>query len=128
MEREQLEGIAKKTLDCAFTVHSELGPGLLEKAYEACLLLELHERGLKAITQKIVPVVYKGAKIDTGFKLDLLVEDELIVEIKAVEGLLPVHSAQLLSYLRLSEKRLGLLINFNVSRLKHGIRRVVNGL
>lgn len=92
------------------------------------MLLELHEKGLKAITQKIVPVLYKGSKIDTGFRLDLLVEHELIVEVKAVEGLLPVHSAQLLSYLRLSDKRLGLLINFNVSRLKHGIRRVVNGL
>lgn len=92
------------------------------------MLLELHGQGLKAITQKIVPVVYKGTKIDTGFRLDLLVEDELIVEIKAVESVLPVHLAQLLSYLRLSDKRLGLLINFNVSRLKHGIKRVVNGL
>lgn len=128
MEREQIERIAKQTLDCAFRVHSELGPGLLEKAYESCLLLELHESRLSAVTQKTVPLIYRGVRIDAGFRLDLLVEEELIVEIKAVENILPVHSAQLLSYLRLSNKRLGLLINFNVSRLKQGIKRVVNGL
>ena len=128
MEREQLERIAKQTLDCAFRVHSELGPGLLERAYETCLLLELHEQGLSAVTQKALPIVYRGVKIDAGFRLDLLIEDELIVEIKAVESILPVHSAQLLSYLRMSDKRLGLLINFNVSRLKQGIKRVVNNL
>jgi len=128
LERDELERIAKTTLDCAFKVHGELGPGLLEKAYEACLLLELHENGLQAITQKTIPIMYKGTRIDAGFRLDLLIEKELIVEVKSVESMLPVHAAQLLSYLRLSGKRLGLLINFNTPRLKQGIKRIVNGL
>ena len=120
--------ITEKTIGAAIEVHSQLGPGLLESAYEACLLFELHRRGLRATRQVELPVVYEGVKIDVGYRLDLLVEDAVIVELKAVEKTLPIHKAQILSYLKLSDKRLGLLINFNVVHLKDGITRVVNNL
>lgn len=110
----------------AIEVHKELGPGLLESAYDSCLVYELQEAELKVETQKPLPLIYKGMKIDSGYRLDLLVEDSVIVELKSVETLLPIHRAQLLSYLKLSGLSLGLLINFNVEALRHGIQRVVN--
>ena len=128
MERTSLEKLTKNTLDCAFKVHTALGPGMLESAYEACLMYELKQNGLKAIAQVELPIIYGDVKISAGYRLDVLVENELIVEIKAVERFHPVHTAQLLSYLKLSKKSLGLLINFNVPRLKQGIKRVVNDL
>ena len=115
-------------VNAAMKVHSGLGPGLLESAYEACLLHELRQLGLTAQTQVSLPVAYDGVRIDAGYRIDLLVEDAVIVELKAVEALLPIHTAQLLSYLKLSGKKVGLLINFNVLHLKDGIRRLVNKL
>jgi GxxExxY protein len=115
-------------IDAAMKVHTALGPGLLESAYEACLLHELSKRGLKGLSQAVLPVVYDGVKIDVGYRIDLLVENAVVVELKAVEKLMPVHDAQLLSYLRLGGYKLGLLINFNVLHLKDGIKRMVNKL
>jgi GxxExxY protein len=111
----------------AMKVHSALGPGLLESAYEACLSHELQKQGLTVSRQVILPVVYDQVTIDLGYRLDLLVEDSIIVELKCVEKINPVHQAQLLSYLKLSGKRVGLLINFKVAHLRDGIRRMVNG-
>lgn len=109
-------------------VHSALGPGLLESAYEGCLKHELTKRGLKVLSQVTLPVIYDGVEIDVGYRIDLLVEDAVIVELKAVERLMPLSQAQLLSYLKLSGRKVGLLINFNVEHLKNGIKRIVNGL
>jgi GxxExxY protein len=106
-------------------VHRQLGPGLLESAYEQCLCHELHLRGLAFQRQVELPIVYKGLKLDCGYRLDLIVENEVVVELKAIERLLPVHEAQLLTYLRLTGKRVGLLINFNVPLLTTGIIRRV---
>lgn len=117
--------IGKEIVDAAFQVHSALGPGLLESVYEACLAEELALRALRVDAQRPVSVLYRERKLDVGFKLDLLVEDLVVVEVKAVEKSLPVHEAQLLTYLRLSGKRLGYLINFNVPLLKEGIKRMV---
>jgi len=108
-------------------VHSELGPGLLESAYQACLQYELREAGIRCEAQVGLPVVYRGAKLDLGYRMDLLVENLVIVEIKSVEGILPVHQAQVISYLKLSGKSIGLLINFNVVHLRDGVKRFVNG-
>ncbi len=108
-------------------VHSALGPGLLESAYEACLIFELRRLGLKAEAQVELPVLYRGVKLNLGYRIDLLVEDAVIVELKSVDTIAPIHQAQLLSYLRLSGKNVGLLINFNVPHLKDGIKRLVNG-
>lgn len=127
-QRMRLNDISGQIIDAAMRVHTALGPGLLEGAYEACLKYELEKRGLKVKQQVGLPVIYDGVRIDLGYRLDLLVENEVIVELKAVETLSPVHEAQLLAYLKLSGKKIGLLINFNVSRLKDGIRRVVNNL
>jgi GxxExxY protein len=112
-------------IGAAIEVHRTLGPGLLESVYEECLALELASAGIRAERQRAVPVRYKARDLDLGFKLDLLVEDSVVVELKAVEKLLPVHEAQLLSYLRLGSWRVGLLINFNEVVLRHGIRRRV---
>src|SRR5271165_5826594 len=120
--------IAKEIVDAAFRVHTTLGPGLLESVYQTVLAYELGRRGLRAVSQQVVPVVYDGIRIDTGFRADLVVEDKVIVEIKSVEVLLPVHKKQLLTYLRLADKRLGLLINFHVALIKDGITRILNGL
>jgi GxxExxY protein len=109
-------------------VHTALGPGLLKSAYEACLKHELTRRGLKVLSQATLPVIYDGVKIDVGYRIDLLVGDAVIVELKAVETLTPLSQAQLLSYLKLSSRKLGLLINFNVEHLKNGIKCIVNGL
>jgi GxxExxY protein len=122
------EVLASRVLTCAFRVHSALGPGLLESAYEACLAHELAKAGLACERQVTLPVRYDGLELDAGYRLDMLVETTVIIEVKAVERLLPVHVAQLLSYLKLSNRKLGLLLNFNVIHLKDGIRRVVNGL
>ena len=120
--------IGEKLLGCAFRVHSALGPGLLESAYEACLLYELEKAGLKTTRQEPFPVIYDGVELDVGYRLDLLIEEIVIVEVKAVEQLLPIHTAQLLSYLRLSNRKLGYLLNFNTAQMRSGIKRVVNGL
>ncbi|MCP4683255.1 MAG: GxxExxY protein [Desulfobacterales bacterium] len=122
----EINKISGAVIDAAMTVHSALGPGLLESAYEACLMHELSKNGLKAQSQVGLPVLYDGVNIDVGYRIDVLVEDALIVELKAVSELVPIYEAQLLSYLKLSGKRVGLLINFNVVRLKDGIKRMVN--
>jgi GxxExxY protein len=123
-----INDISGQIIDASIQVHRELGPGLLESAYEACLAYELKKRGLKVLTQVGLPVFYDEVKLDVGYRIDLLVEDCIIVELKAVEHVLPLHEAQLITYLKLSEKRLGLLINFNVHRLKDGIKRIANHL
>jgi GxxExxY protein len=120
--------LSRFILDAAFTVHSALGAGLLESAYEACLAYELRLAGLTVLTQVPLPLIYKEVKLEVGYRLDLLVEDLVVVEIKSVDALAAIHQAQVLSYLKLSGKKLGMLINFNVVHLKGGIRRVVNGL
>jgi GxxExxY protein len=115
-------------IGCAIKVHTVLGPGLLESAYEECLYYELVKEGLKVEKQKALPLIYEEIKLEVGYRLDLLVEDKVIIEIKACEGLNDVHLAQVLTYLKLSNVKLGLLINFNVTRVKDGIKRVVNNL
>jgi len=120
--------IAKEIVDAAFRIHTTLGPGLLESVYDTVLAYELDRRGLRTIRQQAIPVVYENVRIDTGFRADLIVEDKVIVEVKSVELLAPVHRKQLLTYLRLADKRLGLLINFQVALIKDGIFRIVNGL
>jgi GxxExxY protein len=112
-------------LAAAYRVHSRLGPGLLERPYKVCVCHELARLGISFETEKVLPVNYDGVIVELGYRIDLLVEDEVIVEIKAVERILPVHEAQLLSYLRLSRKRVGLLINFNVARLQQRIHRKI---
>jgi GxxExxY protein len=124
----EINQISGQVVDAAMKVHSTLGPGLLESAYEVCLLFELHKRGLKAVGQVQLPVVYDSVRIDAGYRIDLLVEDAVVVELKSVEEVLPIHKAQLLSYLKLSSKSVGLLINFNTVHLKNGITRMVNNL
>jgi len=121
----QISGII---LDAAITVHSAIGPGLLESAYQACLLYELRSRGLNCQAQVPLPIQYRSVRLDVGYKMDILVEDLVVIELKAVEKLIPVFDAQLLSYLKLSEKKLGILLNFHVLRLKDGFKRIVNGL
>lgn len=113
---------------CAMRVHSALGPGLLESAYEACLQYELIKSGLRVKAQKPLPLVYQTVKLECGYRVDLLVESKLIIEVKAVEALAEIHFAQVLTYLRLSDLRLALLLNFNVVHMKDGIRRIVNKL
>ena len=120
--------ISGDIVDAAIEVHSHLGPGLLESAYEACLLYELHQRGFPAVQQVPLPVEFKGVKIDAAYRMDLVVSDAVVVEVKSVDSIAPIHKAELLSYLKLSGKKLGLLLNFNVTLLKHGIVRLVNEL
>ena len=122
---DDLNRVTDGVIGAAIAVHRELGPGLLESTYEACLAYELTRRGFKVERQKPLPVVYKDIKLELGYRVDLLVEDRVVVELEAVDQLKPVHEAQLLSYLRLSGKHVGLLINFNVSLLKSGIKRFV---
>ena len=126
LERESLNQVTAAIIGAAIEVHRTLGPGLLESAYEACLAYELLERGLKVEQQKPLPLVYKEVTLDCGYRLDLLVENAVIVEIKAVDRAQPIHQAQLLSYLKLSGCEVGLLINFNVTVLKEGIHRLIN--
>jgi GxxExxY protein len=115
-------------IGCAINVHHRIGAGLLESAYVACLHHDLLKAGLKVEREKAVPLIYEGVTLDCGYRLDLLVNDKVIIEVKSVEKLDNVHLAQILTYLKLADKKLGLLMNFNVIRLKDGIRRVVNGL
>jgi GxxExxY protein len=117
----------KPILDCIYEVYGNLGPGMLESVYEHALMHELRLRGIKAQNQVPVRAFYKGVDLNLDFKLDILVEDNIVLELKSVEQLLPVHEKQLLTYLKLTEKQLGLLVNFNESYLKRGIKRVVNG-
>jgi GxxExxY protein len=127
LDREALNDLSRLIITKGIEVHSKLGPGLLESVYRTCLAYELRKAGLHVTAEQLVPVFYDGElQLDNGYRLDLLVAHEIIVEVKAVEKLLPVHLAQLLSYLRLADKRLGLLLNFNSTRLVHGLRRVVN--
>jgi len=120
--------LSRIVIGCAMKVHSALGPGLLESAYEACLEYELVTNGLLVEVQKPLPLIYQCVKLECGYRVDLLVERKLIVEVKAVEALAEIHFAQVLTYLRLSDLRLALLLNFNVVHMKDGIRRVVNKL
>ena len=120
--------IAREVVDAALQVHRELGPGLLESVYETVLTWELDRRGFRCSRQQPVPISFRGVRIEAGFRADLMVEDRVIVEIKSVASVAPVHKKQLLTYLRLGDKRLGLLINFNVCLIREGICRVVNGL
>lgn len=121
----ETEAVARRILNCAFRVHTALGPGLLESVYEACLAYELRSEGSTVKRQLALPVVYKGVRLDAGLRIDLWVDDKVIVELKAIDETKPIHLAQVLTYLRLSDTRLGLLINFNVTHLKRGIERVV---
>jgi GxxExxY protein len=120
--------IATVILDAAFKIHRTLGPGLLESVYQATLNYELQQRGLRVLQQVGLPVYYEAIKLNLGFRVDLIVADKVIVEIKSIEALAPIHRKQLLTYLRLMNLRLGLLVNFNVELMKNGIQRVVNGL
>jgi GxxExxY protein len=120
-----VEEIFKMVLDCSFRIHSALGPGLLESAYEECLYYELKQSGLKVDKQKSLPLIYQDVKLDAGYRTDLLVENCVIVEIKSVDAFCDIHMAQILTYLKLSGCKLGLLANFNVRHLKNGIKRVI---
>lgn len=120
--------IGKIIVNCVFKVHKELGPGLLESTYEECLKYELVKTSLKVEQQKALPVVYKDVKLECGYRIDLLVQDKVIIENKSVETLNDIHLAQILTYLKLSDCKLGFLINFNVKLIKNGIKRVVNNL
>jgi len=122
----ELNEISEKVIGGAIEVHQAIGPGLLESAYEACMRQELKLRGLAVEPQRVLPIEYKGLKLDCGYRIDLLVESQVVVELKAVHALEPVHEAQLLTYLKLGNWKLGLLINFNVPLLKHGIKRMMN--
>ncbi len=126
MDKEALNTVTSGIIGAAIDVHRALGPGLLESAYEACLAYELAQRKMKVEQQKPLPLVYGDVKLDCGYRIDLLVDDVVIVEIKSVDSLAPIHKAQMLSYLKLSGCQVGLLINFNVKLLKQGIVRLVN--
>lgn len=126
MTQKEYNQLSLTILDAAITVHKEMGPGLLESVYELCLLKELELRGLRAKNQVPIPLIYKGYELSKEFKIDLLVENEIILEIKSVEILLPIHQAQTIPYLKLAQKRLGFLINFNSPLLKDGFKRFVN--
>lgn len=121
---KETELLARKVLDAAFRVHSLTGPGLLESAYQRCLAFELGRREIRFECQKAVPFIHEGQLLEAGFRLDFLIEEQLILELKSVETLLPLHSAQLITYLKLSGVRLGFLVNFNAHHLRHGIRRI----
>ena len=122
----ELNQITGQLIDAAMKVHTHLGPGLLESAYQACLAHELRQRNLMSLSEVGLPVIYNEVKLDVGYRLDLLVENSVIVELKAVDKLLPIHEAQLMSYLKLSKLKVGLLINFNELHLKNGIKRRIN--
>ena len=118
-----LNELSYKIIGCAFDVHKALGPGLLESTYEKCMCYELEKLNIKYERQKALPIKYKGILLDNSYRIDILVEDKIVIELKSVDILQPIHSAQLLTYLKLSQKPLGLLINFNVTNLQNGIRR-----
>jgi GxxExxY protein len=127
MNKAELDKIGTKIVDAAYSVHKELGPGLLESVYEFCLIEELKSRNLTVTSQMKLPVIYKGKVLNKEFIIDLLVENEIIIELKAVEIVLPVHEVQILTYMKLADKKLGYLINFNVPIIKEGIKRKING-
>ena len=116
--------ITQKVIGCAIEVHKQLGPGLLESSYENCLMYELQQVGIEAVNQVEFPITYKNIEINAGYRLDILIPDELVIELKAVDKLAPIHSAQLITYLKLSGIKTGLLINFNVTKLVNGIKRI----
>lgn len=126
-EREELNKITEAIIGAAIEVHKALRPGLLESAYIACLVYELIERGYKATREVPLPLIYKGVKLDSGYRLDIFVNDKVIIEVKSVERLAPIHDAQIISYLKIATCKVGLLINFNVKMVKDGIKRFVNG-
>ena len=126
MNRERYEYLAQQILDSCITVHKEMGPGLLESIYEQCLMHELRLRKIKAENQVCVPLIYKGQELSKELRIDILVEKEIIIEIKSVEKMIPIYEAQIISYLKLMNKRLGFLVNFNVPLLKDGFKRFVN--
>jgi GxxExxY protein len=126
MTRDELDRCTGTVIDSGIVVHRELGPGLLERAYLVCLEQELRSRDLTVRSSVEMPLIFRGVRLDVAYRIDLLVEEEVILELKAVAKLLPIHEAQLLSYLRLSKRRVGLLINFHVPLLKDGIKRLVN--
>ena len=125
---ESLNVLTEKIIGCAIEVHKGIGPGLLESAYEECLCFELSQAGLAFERQVPLPVVYKGVNLDCGYRLDLIVEGEIVLEIKAVDKIIPIHEAQILSYLRMLNKRIGLILNFHSNVLKNGIKRIANNL
>lgn len=125
--KEQYDDLTGRIIGCAIEVHKELGPGLMESVYEVCFAEELIKDGLQIKRQVSLPVFYKGRALNKEFIIDLLIEDSVVVELKSIELILPVHEAQLVTYLKLSDKKIGLLINFNVPVLKDGIRRRING-
>lgn len=124
----EIEEIATTIVDAAVKVHRTIGPGLLESAYQHCFAYELARRNLKVDREVLLPLIYEGQKIDAGYRIDMLVEEKIIIENKAVERLLPIHEAQLLTYLKLGNCRIGFLLNWNVPLMKNGIKRMVNGL
>lgn len=128
MDKEKINKLSKTILDISIEIHKQLGPGLLESIYEICFCKELNLRNIKFKRQVEIPVYYKGEKLSTSFRIDILVENEIIIELKAIENILPVHKSQLLTYLKLTKKRLGLLINFNVPYMVEGFHRIVNKL
>jgi GxxExxY protein len=128
LSAEEINALSNKVIGAAIEVHRHLGPGLLENTYAQCLATELRYLGLVTRQEILLPLRYRDLLVENAYRIDLLIGDELVVEVKTVENLLPIHSAQLLTYLKLSESRLGLLINFNVEVLRNGVKRVVNGL
>lgn len=127
-ETYYLNSLTKKIIGCAIEVHKGIGPGLLESAYEECLCYELNQTGLLFQRQVELPVRYKDVKLDCGYRLDVIVENQVILEVKAVDAIIPIHEAQLLSYLRMLDKRVGLILNFHSTIMKYGVKRIVNNL
>ncbi len=125
---DELNEISGQIVDSAVAIHSELGPGLLESVYEVTLAFELRERGLRVDRQIPIPIVYRGIRFDEGYRLDLVVDDLVVVEVKSIEAVSPIHKKQVLTYLRLTKRPLGLLLNFNVNLMKQGISRIANGI
>ncbi len=128
LTKDELNNLGTKVIGAAIEVHKELGAGLLESVYESCLIEELSQLGIKTKSQAELPIFYKKKQLKKTYRIDLLVEDEIIIELKCVDVLLPVHEVQLVTYMKLANKKLGYLMNFNVSHLKYGIKRKVNGL
>jgi len=126
MENKDMDDLSRKIIGCIIEVHRQLGAGLLESTYSECLAYEFIEKGIKFEKEKTLPVIYKKNKIECGYRIDFLVENEIILELKSVEKILPIHKAQILTYLKLSTKKLGFLINFNEIMVKNGIQRIVN--
>jgi GxxExxY protein len=127
MRKEEQDRITGQILDACIEVHRTLGPGLLESTYEICLMKEFELRGLKSLNQVKLPVTYKDFKLDQDYRIDILVEDEFIIELKSVDAILPIHTAQIITYLKLADKKIGFLVNFNVPKLKDGFKRIIQG-